>query len=206
MSYFDSQVNPFVKAFIASDALLYSSLNIVNILFVLYVIATVHGGTVQSATGALAVGLVARVIVELSVGKVSSTMSEQGKLRLIIGGMAGISLSYAGFAFSHNIYMLGLLWILNGAGWAIGHPAKLALVAKHINHEQASQEWGFTDAINMTLIIITMGLGAWVVGHFSYAVLFAFAAAINTGGIMPYVWYASKVAVPRTALADNADA
>jgi hypothetical protein len=190
VSYFSVNLTPFVRTFIASDALLYSSLNIANILFVVYVTATVHGGTVQSATAAIAVGLVARVIVELSVGKYSSQLSEQGKLRLIIAGMAGISLSYAGFAASHNIYILGLLWILNGAGWAIGHPAKLALVAKHINHDQASQEWGFTDALNMTLVVITMGLGAWVVSKYSYALLFALAAAINTVGIVPYVWYA----------------
>lgn len=193
MAYFDARLSPFVRAFIASDALLYSSLNIVNILFVVYVTATIPGGTVQSATAALAVGLVARVIVELSAGKASSALSELGKLRLIIAGMAGISLSYAGFAFSHNIYVLGFLWTLNGAGWAIGHPAKLALVAKHINHDQASQEWGLTDALNMTLIVITMGLGAWVVSNFSYLVLFLFAAAINTGGIVPYLWYYWKV-------------
>jgi len=193
MAYFDLRISPFVRAFIASDALLYSSLNIVNILFVLYVTATVKGGTVQSATAALAVGLVARIIVELSAGKWSSQLSERGKLLLILWGMAGISLSYAGFAFSHNIYVLGFFWVLNGAGWAIGHPAKLALVAKHINHGQASQEWGLTDALNMTLIVITMGLGAWVVGHFSYMALFLFAAAINTGGILPYLWYYWKV-------------
>lgn len=193
MAYFDIRVSPFVKAFIASDALLYSSLNIVNILFVVYVTSMVAGGSVRSATAALAVGLAARVVVELSVGRVSSRLSEQGKLRLIIAGMAGISLSYAGFAFSQDIYMLGFLWVLNGAGWAVGHPAKLALVAKHINHDQASQEWGFTDAINMTLIIITMALGAWVLDEFSYVFLFLFAAAINTAGIVPYIWYLARV-------------
>lgn len=197
MAYFETNVLPFVRAFITSDALLYSSLNLVNILFVVYVTANVPGGTVQSATVALAVGFIARVIVDLSLGKASSKLSETGKLRLIMLGMAVISLSYVGFALSHNIFVLGFLWVINGVGWAIGHPAKLALVAKHINHNQASQEWGLTDALNMTLIVISMILGGWVVGQFSYTALFAFAALINTGGIAPYALYYRKVRTPK---------
>jgi MFS family permease len=190
MAYFSSRLKPFVRAFIISDALLYSSLNIVNILFVLYVTTAVPGGTVQSATGAIAAGLVARIVVELSVGRVSSRLSEQRKLLLIVGGMAAISVSYAGFALSHHATWLILLWIVNGAGWAIGHPAKLALVARHINHEQASQEWGLADALNMSLVVVTMAVGAYIVSHFSYGLLFALAAAINTAGIVPYLFYA----------------
>lgn len=197
MAYFETHVSPFVRAFITSDALLYSSLNLVNILFVIYVTANVPGGTVQSATVALAIGFIARVIVDLSLGKASSKLSETGKLRLIMLGMAAISLSYVGFALSHNIFVLSILWVLNGVGWAIGHPAKLALVAKHINHNQASQEWGLTDALNMTLIVISMILGGWMVEQFSYTALFAFAALINTGGILPYALYYRKVRAPR---------
>ena len=189
MAYFNSYVAPFVRAFIISDALLYSSLNIVNILFVLYVTTKIQGGTVESATGALAIGLCARIVVELSIGKFSSRLSEKGKLLLIICGLVCISASYAGFAASHTVIALGFFWVVNGIGWAIGHPAKLALVAKHINHDQASQEWGLTDALNMALVVATMLLGAWVVGSFSYPALFMFAAAINSLGIIPYLLY-----------------
>lgn len=41
-------------------------------------------------------------------------------------------------------------------------------VAKYIKPEQASQEWGATDALNMTLIIVTMALGSYIVTNFSY--------------------------------------
>lgn len=189
MAYFESRVHPFVKAFIISDALLYSSLNIVNILFALYVTLKVPGGTVQSATTVIAAGFAARIVVELSAGRRSSKLTEKGKLRLIVAGMIAISLSYAGFALSHNIWALGGLWILNGAGWALAHPAKLALVAGHINPEQGSQEWGLTDALNMALIIVTMAIGAYVVTHISYSIMFWLAAVINTIGIIPYFVY-----------------
>lgn len=189
MAYFKSRLRPFIQAFIISDALLYSALNIVSILFVVYVTTSVSGGTVKSATAALIIGFIARIIIELAVGRKSSLLSEQHKLLVIIGGMAAISLSYAGFAVSHTIAVLALLWILNGAGWAIGHPAKLALVAHHINPEQASQEWGFTDALNMTFIAITTALGAYIVTRFSYGPLFMTAAIINALGIVPYILY-----------------
>lgn len=140
MAYFRSQLHPFIKAFIVSDALLYSSLNIVNILFALFVTTHVPGGTVQTATTAIAAGFAARIAVELAFGPKSSALSESSKLVLIITGMAGISLSYGGFAVASHIPALIALWILNGAGWGIAYPAKLALVAKNINHHQASQE------------------------------------------------------------------
>lgn len=189
MGYFSSRVQPFVRAFIISDALLYSSLNLINILFVVYVTTKVPGGTVGTATFAIAIGLAARIIIELSVGRTSSRLSERRKLQCIIAGMAAISISYAGFAFVHNTAGLALLWVLNGAGWAIGHPAKLALVAKYINHEQASQEWGLTDALNMTFVIIIMVIGAYIVDNFSFGMLFALAAFINALGLIPYIIY-----------------
>lgn len=188
-TYFDARVQPFIRAFIISDALLYSALNLINILFVVYVTSKTVGGTVTSATVAIAVGLAARIIVELSVGRISSRLSEPYKVALIIMGMIAISLSYAGFALTQNIVALSLLWILNGAGWAVGHPAKLALVARYINHDQASQEWGATDALNMSLVIIIMFIGAFVVGTFSFSMLFLLAAGVNSLGILPYVFY-----------------
>ncbi len=193
MAYFYARLQPFIRAFIISDAMLYSSLNLINILFVVYVTTSVPGGTVKSATAVIAIGLVARIVVELLAGRASSRLSEQHKLRLIIGGMAAISISYAGFALSHSIALLACLWVVNGIGWALGHPAKLALVAKHINHDQASQEWGVTDALNMTLVVVTMLLGAYVVSLFDYGLLFAMAAVINTIGLVPYVLYARSL-------------
>lgn len=189
MNYFASRVEPFVRAFIISDALLYSSLNLINILFVAYVTATVPGGTISSATTAIAIGLAVRAIIELAFGKVSSRLSEDKKLWLVIAGMAAISVSYAGFALSNNIITLTILWAINGIGWAIGHPAKLALVAKYVNHDQASQEWGLTDALNMILVIIVMMVGTFVVAAFSFSQLFGLAACINALGLIPYMVY-----------------
>jgi hypothetical protein len=180
-------MHPMIKAFIVSDALLYSSLNIVNILFAVYVTTTVHGGTVESATGAIASGFVVRIIVELSIGRRSSKLSDSGKLWLVVLGMACISASYAGFAISHSLAELTRLWMLNGAGWGMALPTKLGIVAKYINHDQASQEWGLTDALNMASIVVTMAIGAYIVAHFSFGLMFALAAVINTLGIVPYV-------------------
>lgn len=196
MAYFAARLQPFIRAFIISDALLYSALNLVNILFVVYVTTKVPGGTVQSASAAIAIGLTARIVVELAAGRAGSSLPERQKLWLIVGGMAAITISYLGFAVFHNIYVLSGLWVINGAGWAIGHPAKLALVAKHVNHEQSNQEWGVSDALNMTLVVITMGVGAYVVAHFSYGLLFIMAAIINGGGILPYLLYLRSL--PRT--------
>lgn len=45
----------------------------------------------------------------------------------------------------------------------------------------------------MTLIIITMAIGSFIVAHFNYALLFILAASLNTIGIIPYLIYARFV-------------
>lgn len=189
MRYFSSSVNSFVKAFIISDALLYSALNVVNILFTVYVTAKIPGGSVGVATTALIVGFLVRIAVELLFGKTSSKLSEQRKIAVIIAGMAAMSLGYAGFIVAHSLLGLCVMWGLNGLGWAIAYPAKLALVSQYIKPHQASQEWGLTDALNMSLIVVTMAIGSYMVTHFSYTTLFAFAAILNSLGALPYVAY-----------------
>lgn len=141
------------------------------------------------ATEALIAGFLVRICVELLFGRTSSKLKEKQKVQLIIAGMVAISLSYIGFIAAHNVFGLALMWAVNGFGWAIAYPAKLALVAKYIKPEQASQEWGLTDALNMSLIVITMAIGSFVVTNFSYNSLFIFAAAINALGIAPYFIY-----------------
>ncbi len=191
--YFAAKINSFIKVFIISDALLYSALNVVNILFAVYVTTKVPGGNVQVATSALICGFTVRIAVELLFGRRSSKLAERQKVYLIIFGMVLMSLSYAGFIISHSLWGLAAMWSLNGLGWALAYPAKLALVAKYIKPEQASQEWGATDALNMTLIIITMALGSYIVTHFSYEFMFLLAAAVNTLGLLPYIYYVAKV-------------
>jgi hypothetical protein len=189
MVYFTSRVNAFVRAFIVSDALLYSALNVVNILFAVYVTSKVPGGNVTVATTALIAGFVVRIIAELGFGRTSSSLSERGKIFVITAGMACMSLGYIGMPLVHNLIGLSAMWALNGLGWAIAYPAKLALVAKYIKPDQASQEWGATDALNMSLIVVTMALGTYIVTHFSYGLMFTLAAILNALGIMPYVAY-----------------
>jgi len=45
----------------------------------------------------------------------------------------------------------------------------------------------------MALVILIMAIGTYIVGHFSFGLLFALAAMINGLGIIPYILYARLV-------------
>lgn len=193
MAYFESRPNSFVKAFIASDAFLYSSLNLVNILFAVFITTKVVGGTVQAATTAIAAGMIARIVTELLAGKTISALQEQTKVNIIIIGMSLISISYFGFALSNTLLPIIVSWIVNGIGWGLSLPTKMSLMSKYINQKQSNQEWGLTDALNMSLVVITMIIGGFIVTNYSYRLLFFIAAALNGIGLIPYFIFSHKL-------------
>jgi hypothetical protein len=193
MPYFSNRPSAFVRALIASDAFLYASLNIVNILFAVFVTTKIPGGTVQTATRTIIAGLLARIVTELVVGKHISGLTEKTKVGFVVLGMALISINYAGFAISGSLNVLTMFWIIGGLGWGLALPTKLSLAAVHINPKQANQEWGLTDAINMSLIIFTMVMGSYIAATYSYKWLFVAAGALNTVGIVPYVMYLQTI-------------
>jgi MFS family permease len=193
MRYFSERPSPFIRAFIVSDALLYASLNVVNILFAVYVTSKISGGTVQAATGALAAGFVVRIVTELAAGRRITRLDERMKVWIVMVGMVLISLSYFGFIWADTVFMLSLLWAINGLGWGLALPTKMSLVSKHINHNQSNEEWGLTDALNMSLITVTMAIGSFIVAHYNYALMFGVAGALNTLGLLPYLVYLRQI-------------
>lgn|GEM_PF-1660262 len=197
MAYFKSKPNSFIKAFIASDAMLYSALNLVNILFAVFVTTEVSGGTIQAATAALTAGVVTRVLTELFAGKKISGLPEAAKLNIITTGMALISISYVGFGLAQSLYPIIVFWLINGVGWGLAQPTKLSLVSKYIKHDQSNQEWGLTDAINMSLVAAAMVAGGFIVANYDFELLFLLAACLNTLGIAPYILYGQLVKQPK---------
>ena len=187
--YFRSPVHGFVKAFLISDSLLYSALNIVTVLFALFTTTKVKGGSIEAATYALSASYITRVLTELITGRHISPRGEQKKILMIILGMLAISVGYFGFAFSHQISFLYVWWIIAGFGWGLALPTKLAVVSSHINKEQANEEWSLNDALNMTLIAVTTALTGYLVSRFGIRPLFVIAALLNVFGAFPYALY-----------------
>jgi len=191
--YFRSPVHDFVKAFLISDSLLYSALNIVTVLFALFTTTKVKGGSIEAATYALSASYVVRVFTELMMSRHISPRSERGKVLTIVLGMLAISAGYLGFAFSHQVDPLYVWWIIAGFGWGLALPTKLAVVSLHINKEQSNEEWSMNDALNMSLIAVTTALTGYLVSHFGIRPLFVVAALLNLLGALPYALYLRRI-------------
>lgn len=183
------QINKIVEAFIISETFLWSAWNFVTPIFAIFVVTSIKGGDIQIAASAYSVCLIARVVLEIISGKYLSHKTDSNKLYLTIIGIALMSLSYLGFAFSHSILSLFLFYILIGIGFGIASPAKYSLFTDHIDKNKATTEWSLYDAITLIGIALATALGGFIASQYGFTVLFILASIVNVLGTVPYIFY-----------------
>lgn len=185
------QLNPVVKAFIISEAFLFSAYNFVIPIFAIFVVRNIEGGNIQIAASAFSVFLVTRVIFELIICKYLSNKKEKAKFLATIFGMCLISFAYLGFSFAHNIYLLFTFFCLAGIGFGIASPPKNAIFSTHLDKNKEATEWGIRDAVTFIGMASTAALGGFIAAQYGFGFLFILASLINFLGIIPYLLYIS---------------
>lgn len=183
------QVNPIVKAFIVSELFLWSAYNFVVPIFAIFVVNNIEGGNVQLAASAFSVYLIARVIVELVICRHLSKTNETERFLITILGMALLSLSYLGFAFSHSVAPLFIFYGIVGVGLGIASPAKNSLFSTHLDKNKEPTEWGIYDAVTFFGMAASAALGGFIVSQYGFPLLFVLASIVNIIGIVPYLLY-----------------
>lgn len=183
------QVNPIVKAFIISELFLWSAYNFVVPIFAIFVVNNIQGGNVQLAASAFSVYLIARVIVELVICRHLSKTNETDRFLITILGMALISLSYLGFAFSHSVVPLFIFYGIVGLGLGIASPAKNSLFSTHLDKNKEPTEWGIHDAVTFFGMAASAALGGFIASQYGFPLLFVLASIVNIIGIVPYLLY-----------------
>src|SRR4051812_26406431 len=98
-----AQFNPIVKAFIMSEAFLWSGWNFVIPITAVYAATHVSGGNVQIAAAGYSMYLIARVVFELISGKSMARTSDKQKLTAAVTGIFFTSISLFCFSFSTTI-------------------------------------------------------------------------------------------------------
>src|SRR3989344_6510367 len=96
-------LNPIVKAYIISEAFLWSAWDFVLPLVAVFVVSVVTGGNIQIAATGYSTYLVSRVIFELISGRILIGSKDRKKILMSIVGMVCLSIAYVGFAFSSTI-------------------------------------------------------------------------------------------------------
>lgn len=183
------KVNPVVKAFIISEAFLWSAYNFIIPIFAVFVTTNIRGGNVQIAASAYSFFLIARVIFELITCKYFGKSNEFHKFIATIAGILFISLGYLGFAFSHTVVSLFMFFGIAGMGLGIASPVKNSLFSTHLDKNKETTEWGIYDAVTFIGMASTAALGGFIASAYGFNFLFILAAAVNFLGILPYLLY-----------------
>lgn len=183
------KVNPVVKAFIISEAFLWSAYNFIIPIFAIFVLNNIRNGNVQVAASAYSFFLILRVIFELITCKYFGRSNEFNKFVATIAGMLFISLGYLGFAFSHTVISLFLFFGIAGMGLGIASPVKNSLFSTHLDKNKETTEWGIYDAVTFIGMASTAALGGFVASAYGFEFLFIIAAIVNFLGILPYLLY-----------------
>ena len=183
------QVNPVVKAFIISEAFLWSAYNFVIPIFAVFVLNNIRGGNIQVAASAYSFFLIVRVIFELITCKYLGKSNEFNKFTTTIAGILLISLGYLGFSFSGGIISLFIFFGVVGMGLGIASPVKNSLFATHLDKNKETTEWGIYDAVTFIGMASTAALGGFIASSYGFNFLFVIAAIVNFIGIIPYLLY-----------------
>ncbi len=182
-------VNPIVKAYIISEALLWSGWDFVIPIFSVFIVTNIDGGTIQTAAAGYSIYLITRVMVEIISGRFLQKSNDKKKLIISLIGMSFLSVAYLGFAVSQNISMVFLFYSMLGLGLGIAAPAKNSLFAIHLDKNKESTEWSIMDAVCFICMALATALGGFVAVAYGFPTLFIIASIVNLLAMIPYILY-----------------
>ncbi len=182
------EITSLVKAYTVAETLLWSAWNFITPIFGIYVTSLV-GGTVDVAATAYSIYLVSRVIFELVSGRYLVKKAIAYKFLLTILGMAIISLSYVGLAYSQLIIQIYIFYGMIGLGIGLATPAKNALFSSHLTPDNDTSQWSNLDASVFLSMALAAVVGGFIARVYGFETLFLVAAVVNLVGIIPYLIY-----------------
>lgn len=182
------EINSLIKAYTISETLIWSAWNFITPIFAIYVTLVV-GGTVDVAATAYSVYLISRVIFGLVSGRYLTHKSVAYKFLLTILGMAIISLSYVGLAYSQLVIQLYIFYSMIGLGIGLATPAKNSLFSSHLTKDNDAAQWSTLDASVYLSMAFAAVVGGFIANNYGFEELFLVAAGLNLLGIVPYLIY-----------------
>jgi MFS family permease len=189
------KINPLVKAYIASESLMWSAWNFIIPIFAVFIVNNVKGGNVELAAMGYSTYLMSRVVFELMSGKYLLKTDDRKKIMVVILGMACLSLSYLGFSIVREIHFLLFYYFVAGVGLGLAMPAKNSLFSIHLDKNREATEWSLADATQFTFMAAATAIGGFVAFNYGFQPLFIAAFLINCIAIFPYLFLLNRKAV-----------
>jgi predicted MFS family arabinose efflux permease len=186
------KVNALIKAFIASEMLLWSAWNAITPIIAIFALQIENGG-IQTAASAYSIYLIVRVIFELISGRLLLSSADNKKVTFTVVGIAVMSLAYTVLTFVTNTSLLFIAYGLIGAGIGIAAPGKNSLFATHLDKSKEAMEWGLQDAIVFFCMALAATAGGFIATTYGFQTLFIISAFVNLTAILPYILYIYKI-------------
>lgn len=181
-----SDVNPIVKAYILSEAFLWSGWYLVIPIAALFVTTSIPGGNIQFAATGFSIYLTTRVVFELISGQYLVKTTDRKKLAVASIGVLLTSLALFSLAFSNSLMSLFISYAIGGMGIGIGAPAKNALFSIHIDKNKETTEWSIADGVTFICMALATALGGFIVAQYGFKVVFLLAGSVTFLGFIPY--------------------
>lgn len=186
------QLNPIVKAYMISEALLWSAWDLILPIIAVFISSEIPGASIQLAATGYSIYLITRVIFELIAGRVLQNSTIKKKLLTAIFGISFLSFAYLGFAFANSITTVFVFFAQLGIGMGTAAPAKASLFSTHLDKNKESTEWSLTDAVTFICMALATALGGFIAAQYGFQKLFILSCIINSISTIPYFLYLKR--------------
>ncbi|MFH0779789.1 MAG: MFS transporter [Parcubacteria group bacterium] len=167
------KVNFVIRILIASDFVIWSSINMVTPIFAIFIADRIEGGSVSAAGIAMMIYFIAKSIFEIPIGIIMDrTKSERDDLYFAIGGTMLIGVVYFLFSFVTNVWELYFLQIFLGIGTAGAWPSWFSIFGRHIDEAKHGFVWSLHDVLLGVGGAAAAGIGAFAVEKFGFGIVF----------------------------------
>jgi len=170
MSY---RVNLIIKILIASDFIIWSSVNLVSPIFAIFVVDRLPGGSIASMGIASMIYFIAKSIVEIPVGTyIDRSSSERDDLYSALLGTVLSAVVFFLYPSINTVWQLYVLQAVSGAAAAIAFPGWYSIFTRHVDKAKEAFEWSLYDVLLGLGMAFTAALGAFMVERFGFDVVF----------------------------------
>ena len=179
-------LNPWVRAFIESEAIFWSGWGLINPVFAIFVLEHIVGGSITHVGVAATLSYIARMFGELASGRLLVDSSVRKKLLFMLGGLFISSFAYLSLILVSGLVGLYLVLMIWGFAFGFATPPKLSLFSLTLDKGQEAREWSFNDALSYGALAISASAGSWIADRYGFSLLFGFVAAMMILSIIPY--------------------
>lgn len=177
------KVNFVIRILIASDFVIWSSINLVAPVIAIFIADRIEGGSVAAVGIATMIFLASKSIFEIPIGIIMDrTKSERDDLYFAIAGTIMIGIVYFLFTFVTNVWELYFLQFFLGIGTAGAFPSWYSIFSRHIDESKHGFVWSLHDVLLGVGGAAAAGIGAYAVEKFGFGIVFQIIGVLVVAG------------------------